>query len=244
MGKLSAFLVAVLALPLISCSSSASEQSVAANPVPVVKQQALGQPVYIQVFKEERTLELYAKLQGKYQLVDSYRICKFSGGLGPKRTEGDLKSPEGFYQATMSQLKPDSRYYQAINIGFPNEFDRAHGYSGKYLMIHGDCVSVGCYAMTDAYIAEIYRYVNSALINGQPAVNISIYPFRMTEKNMQRHRNSSYYSFWKQLQPAYAYFNEYRQAPQVDVFNGQYVVNRPPMLSGQNPSQLAFAKQE
>ncbi len=92
----------------------------------------------------------------QYQLLDSYKICNYSGGLGPKRRQGDFKSPEGFYSVQRNQLKPDSRFYKAINIGFPNAYDRAHGYDGKYLMIHGACVSVGCYAMTDSGIDEIF----------------------------------------------------------------------------------------
>ena len=96
-------------------------------------------------------------------------------------------------------------------------------------MIHGACVSIGCYAMTNAYMDEIFSYVNAALRNGQPEVAVSIYPFRMTESNMQRHRNSYYASFWKELQPGYAYFVEHRQPPTVAVNNGRYVLNGAPV---------------
>ncbi len=137
-----------------------------------------------------------------YQLLDSYRICNYSGGLGPKQRQGDFKSPEGFYSVTRNQLKPDSRFYKAINIGFPNAYDRAHGYEGKYLMIHGACVSIGCYAMTDTGIDEIFQFVTGALVFGQSSVQVSIYPFRMTNANMERHKYSYYADFWKQLKPA------------------------------------------
>ncbi|ACY83627.1 murein L,D-transpeptidase [Edwardsiella piscicida] len=240
MGKIVAMLAICLALPLAACKSSASESGTA--PRSGVNS-LLGSQVYIQIFKEERQLELYAKVQDKYQLVKSFPICKFSGGLGPKRTEGDFKSPEGFYQIDARHLKPDSRYYQAINIGYPNSFDQSHGYSGKYLMIHGDCVSVGCYAMTNDGISEIYRYVQSAFRRGQTLVNINIYPFRMTDKNMQRHRNSSYIGFWRQLQPGYQYFAQHALPPQVNVQDGRYVVNGP--LPGSDaPSRLAFTQAE
>ncbi|KAA9003280.1 murein L,D-transpeptidase [Affinibrenneria salicis] len=225
-------------LPTVAITSVASEPSPVTKEV---KQQLLGSPVYIQIFKEERVLELYAKVGGEYRILESYPICKYSGGLGPKRTEGDLKSPEGFYQVNLRQLKPDSRFYRAINIGFPNDYDKSQGYSGRYLMIHGECVSVGCYAMTNNYIDEIYRYVEQALLNGQPAIDLAIYPFRMTEQNMQRHRNSSYYNFWKQLQPGYSWFNQKRQPPAVTVFNGQYVISKPLTTSLTN-SDYAFAK--
>jgi murein L,D-transpeptidase YafK len=130
-----------------------------------------------------------------------------------RNSQGDFKSPEGFYNVTRSQLKPDSRFYKAINIGFPNAYDRAHGYEGKYLMIHGDCVSVGCYAMTDSGIDEIFQFVTGALVFGQPSVQVSIYPFRMTNANMERHKYSYYADFWKQLKPGYDYFQQTHKPP-------------------------------
>ncbi len=204
-----------------------------------------GYPIFIQIFKEERILELYTKgSHGSYQLVKSYPICNYSGGLGPKTTEGDLKSPEGFYRVKTSQLNPNSRYYRSINLGFPNEYDKSRGYSGNYLMIHGECKSVGCYAMTNSYMDEIYHYVESALLNGQYEINISIYPFRMTPQNMLHHRASSHYMFWLQLQPAYEYFIKTRRPAAINVINGQYVVNAIPIKSPllQNQSQYAFTK--
>lgn len=198
----------------------------------------MGSPVYIQIFKEERTLELWVKMGEKFQLLSSYRICNYSGGLGPKRRQGDFKSPEGFYTVQRNQLKPDSRFYKAINIGFPNAYDRQHGYEGKFLMIHGACVSVGCYAMTDAGIDQIFQYVTGALVFGQPDVKINIFPFRMTDNNMSRHKYSTYIDFWKQLKPGYDYFMTHRQPPEVSVVNGNYVVNSAPSASLSTP-QLA-----
>ncbi|OON36442.1 transpeptidase [Izhakiella australiensis] len=224
MGKI-ALLFAMIFLPAICLASLPDPSSPLAPVSKELKKQLLGTPVYIQIFKQERTLELYGKVGNEYRLLDSYRICNFSGGLGPKRRPGDFKSPEGFYSVGLSQLKPDSHFYRAINIGFPNQYDREKGYEGKYLMIHGACVSVGCYAMTDAYIQDIYDYVAAALHNGQPRVDISIYPFRMTENNMQHHRNSIYYSFWQQLQPAYAQFVKTHLPPAVNVSDGKYVLN-------------------
>lgn len=237
MGKIALALAMLFFLPAVTPSFASEQKPVTKE----LKQQLLGSPVYIQIFKEERTLELYALLQGEYRLVDSYRICNFSGGLGPKRTEGDFKSPEGFYQVDMRHLKPDSRFYRAINIGYPNEYDKAQGYSGKYLMIHGECISVGCYAMTNAYMDEIYTYAQKAFEYGQSQINISIYPFRMTDQNLQRHRNSVYARFWRELKPGYDYFAKQRMPPQVSVINGQYVVNRP-LLSGAPASEYAFTE--
>ncbi|MCV9880435.1 peptidoglycan meso-diaminopimelic acid protein amidase [Brenneria izbisi] len=242
MQKIALSFAMLFFLPAIVVTSAASELA----PIAIakeLKQQLSGSPIYIQIFKEERVLELYAKVGNSYRLLDNYPICKYSGGLGPKRIEGDFKSPEGFYQVDVRHLKPDSQYYRAINIGFPNEYDKSQGYSGKYLMIHGECVSVGCYAMTNQYMEEIYHYAERAFQNGQMKIDIAIYPFRMTEQNMRRHRNSTYYRFWRQLQPGYTYFNQHYQPPSVTVFNGQYVVN-PPLMASQSTSDYAFTKTE
>ncbi|MBD2796242.1 murein L,D-transpeptidase [Xenorhabdus sp. 18] len=195
----------------------------------------IGAKIFIQIFKEEKRLELYTQDRtGHYQLTQSYPICRYSGGLGPKTQKGDFKSPEGFYSISFKQLKPDSRYYRAINLGFPNAFDKAKGYSGSDLMIHGACKSIGCYAMTDRYMGEIYQYVESALHHGQHEIKINIYPFRMTRKNMRRHQNNDNYSFWKQLQPAYQYFAQNSIPATVSVIGGQYAINMKP----KNPSSF------
>ncbi|MFD1801430.1 peptidoglycan meso-diaminopimelic acid protein amidase [Mixta tenebrionis] len=240
MGKI-ALLFAMILLPALSMASTPEPAQPLAPVSKELKKQLLGTPVYIQIFKEERTLELYGKIGNEYRLLDSYRICNFSGGLGPKRRQGDFKSPEGFYSVKLSQLKPDSRFYRAINIGFPNQYDRERGYDGKYLMIHGACVSIGCYAMTNAYMDEIFSYVDAALRNGQPEVAVSIYPFRMTKSNLYNHRNSYYASFWQELQPGYAYFVEHRQPPTMVVNNGKYVLNATPVSGTPAASQSFLA---
>jgi len=68
--------------------------------------------------------------------------------------------------------EPNSNYYLAINTGFPNSFDRANGRTGDFLMIHGDCSSAGCYAMTDEQIAEIYALARESFFGGQKAFQI------------------------------------------------------------------------
>lgn len=226
MRKIALF-IAMLLMPCLSFAGLLSSNSSTTPVSKEYKQQLMGSPVYIQIFKEERTLDLFVKMGETYQLLDSYKICNYSGGLGPKQRQGDFKSPEGFYTVQRNQLKPDSRFYKAINIGFPNAYDRAHGYDGKYLMIHGACVSVGCYAMTDGGIDEIFQFVTGALVFGQAGVQVSIYPFRMTDANMQRHKFSTYSEFWKQLKPGYDYFEQTRKPPTVSVADGRYVVSKP-----------------
>lgn len=181
-------------------------------------------PIFIQIFKQEQRLDLYQQKGIQYELIKSYPICKYSGGLGPKKRQGDFKSPEGFYSADISQLKPDSQYHRAINVGFPNEYDRQYGYTGDYLMIHGDCVSVGCYAMLDGPMQEIYEYAEAALYSGQTSIPIHIYPFEMTESNLSKYKGLEDYDFWVQLSAGYNYFKKNKRPPEVEVYGGKYVV--------------------
>lgn len=197
-------------------------------------------PIFIQIFKQEHILKLYGEVNNHYQLIKSFQICKFSGGLGPKKITGDLKSPEGFYTITQSQLNPESRFHRAINIGYPNKFDKSNGFSGDFLMIHGGCASIGCYAMTDSSIDVIYAYVKAALNNGQREINVNIFPFEMTESNLKRYANSRFNEFWQQIKPGYDYFKRTRLPPDVTVFNRRYVVNNYTKLLNlqANPSLL------
>ena len=231
-------MAAMLLMPFFSLASVLNNPVAQTSSSKDTRQQLMGSPVYIQIFKEERTLELWVKMGEKYSLLHSYNICNFSGGLGPKRREGDFKSPEGFYTVDRRQLKPDSRFYKAMNLGFPNDYDRYHGYEGKYLMIHGACVSVGCYAMTDSGIDEIFQFVTAALIFGQPQVQIGIFPFRMTETNMARHKYSTYIKFWEELKPGYEYFTAHHQPPTIKIESGSYRV-LPPAAASVIQSELA-----
>ncbi|MBI6527535.1 murein L,D-transpeptidase [Proteus vulgaris] len=199
-----------------------------------------GRPIYIQIFKEESLLELYTeKLDGQLEKVRTYPICSYSGGLGPKKFQGDLKSPEGFYQVNFAQLNPNSRFYRAINLGFPNQYDKSKGYTGDFLMIHGACKSVGCYAMTDSVMDEIYQYAELALKNGQSVINIHIFPFKMTNENMKKHHYSTDIGFWQQLRPAYQYVEERKQIPSVTVKDGRYLVNSASITPNQTTLNLS-----
>ncbi|MGI9414597.1 MAG: L,D-transpeptidase family protein [Hyphomicrobiales bacterium] len=185
---------------------------------------AAGAPVYVRIFKQESELELWAERDGAYVLVKRYPICTWSGALGPKLREGDLQSPEGFYRVTRGLLNPNSRYHLSFNIGFPNAYDRAHGRTGSFLMVHGNCVSIGCYAMTDPGIEEIYGMVEAALDKGQPAVPVHIFPFRMTEDNLERHRTSEWIGFWRNLKQGYDAFEAEGRPPEITVSGGAYRV--------------------
>jgi len=146
-------------------------------------------PILVRLFKEEAELEVWKQARdGRYALLKTYPICRWSGELGPKIREGDRQAPEGFYTIAPGQMNPLSNYYLAFNMGYPNAFDRAHGRTGSQLMVHGDCSSRGCYAMTDEQIGEIYALAREAVFGEQRAFQVQAYPFRMTPKNMARHR--------------------------------------------------------
>lgn len=183
----------------------------------------LGAPVFLRIFKEEETLEVWLQNGKKFELFQSYPICYFSGNLGPKLKVGDRQSPEGFYSVPASALNPYSQFHLSFNLGYPNAFDRAHGRTGSLLMIHGDCVSIGCYAMTDPGIEEIYTLVEAALRNGQKSFQVHSFPFRMTKKNLARHRSSEWWDFWSNLQEGYDLFEQDQVPPVVRVQDRRYV---------------------
>jgi murein L,D-transpeptidase YafK len=181
-------------------------------------------PILLRIFKEESELEVWKQDgSGHFALLRTYPICRWSGQLGPKIKEGDRQAPEGFYTITRGQMNPNSNYYLAINTGFPNTYDRANGRTGAFLMVHGDCASVGCYAMTDEQIAEIYALARESFLGGQKSFQLEAFPFRMTPLNMARHRNSPHMAFWKMLKQGYDHFEITRLEPRVDVCEKRYV---------------------
>jgi len=180
--------------------------------------------ILTRIFKEESELEVWKEDKtGRFAILRTYPICRWSGDLGPKIKAGDRQAPEGFYAITPGLMNPNSNYYLAINTGFPNAYDRANGRTGAFLMIHGDCASAGCYAMTDEQIAEIYALARESFFGGQKSFQIQAYPFRMTPHNMARHRNSPHMAFWKMLKEGYDHFEVTHLAPKVDVCEKRYV---------------------
>src|SRR5579864_1520758 len=181
-------------------------------------------PILVRLFKEESELEVWKQDNtGHFELLKTYPICRWSGELGPKVKLGDRQAPEGFYKITHGQMNHNSNYYLAINTGFPNTYDRANGRTGEFLMIHGDCSSAGCYAMTDEQIAEIYALARESFFGGQRAFQIQAYPFRMTPLNMAKHRDSPHMAFWKMIKQGYDHFEVSHLEPKVDVCEKRYV---------------------
>jgi murein L,D-transpeptidase YafK len=184
------------------------------------------QPVLIRIFKAESELEVWkARDDGRFYLFKTYPICSYSGGLGPKVEQGDRQAPEGFYLVSLNQMNPRSKYHLSFDVGFPNSYDKAYGRTGQNIMVHGDCTSAGCYAMTDAVVEEIFILVREALQAGQPAFQIQAYPFRMTAANLTAHKDDKWYDFWKNLKEGYDYFEISHMPPKVAVCEKRYLIN-------------------
>jgi murein L,D-transpeptidase YafK len=227
---------AALAAGVLLAGCNSDEVSLATNakanqPVPpkllaamVEKDMDLNSPILVRLFKQEAELEVWKQdRSGRFALLKTYPICRWSGDLGPKVREGDRQAPEGFYAISPAQMNPQSAYYLSFNTGYPNAFDRALGRSGSQLMVHGDCSSRGCYAMTDEQIAEIYSLGRESFFGGQRAFQLQAYPFKMTPVNMAKHRNNPNMPFWKMIKEGWDHFEITRQEPKVDFCEKKYV---------------------
>ena len=234
---------AALAAGVLLAGCNADEVSLANNakanqPVPpklvaamTEKDMDLQSPILVRLFKQEAELEVWKQNRsGRFELLKTYPICRWSGDLGPKVREGDRQAPEGFYAISPGQMNPQSAYYLSFNTGYPNAYDKSLGHTGSELMVHGDCSSRGCYAMTDEQIAEIYALGRESFFGGQKAFQFQAYPFRMTPVNMAKHRNNPNMPFWKMIKEGYDHFEITRQEPKVDFCEKKYVFDaaRPP----------------
>lgn len=207
----------------------------------------IGSPVFVRIFKREGALELFVRQGGRYALKKTYPICKMSGRVGPKLKNADYQAPEGFYAVTARQLNPRSQYHLAFNVGYPNAFDRQNGRTGSAIMVHGDCVSIGCFAMTNKGIDEIYGYVAAALRNGQREVPVHIFPFRMSESAIARETGggfatlfatrddgggagatSQWGDFWREIKKGYDLFERTGEPPLAYACKGHYAFSPGP----------------
>ena len=230
----SALLTALIALPVLtlaqSCHGNARAKAAAERVSPTLENDLaarglkLGSPVFIRAFKKEGELEVFVKdvTTGKFKLFRNYPIAAASGKLGPKRAEGDHQVPEGFYFVNRSRMNPNSRFHLAFNIGYPNAYDRAHQRTGSHIMVHGNQVSIGCLAMTDAKIEEIYTLCDAALKRDQPFFRVHIFPFRMDEQAMEQAKDSKWLPFWRNLKEGYDWFEKHATPPNVTVKDKRY----------------------
>jgi murein L,D-transpeptidase YafK len=230
MKKIWVVLIAASAVLLAGCSLPGGPHL---NPLSEQAQALLAEkgmrqdkPIFVRVFKEESELEVWkAKDDGRFYHFKTYPVCNWSGKLGPKQKVGDKQAPEGFYRVSARQMNPASSYHLSFNMGYPNAYDRANERTGNHLMIHGDCKSVGCYAMTDALMEEIYILARESFKGGQESFEVHAYPFRMTNKNIKRHKRNKWTPFWREIKKGYDHFQKVKQPPPVKVCERRYLVN-------------------
>lgn len=184
-----------------------------------------GAPLLLRIFKLESTLEVWAERDGRYVLFRSYPICAWSGRLGPKLRQGDRQAPEGFYRVGRDQMNPASQFHLSFNLGYPNAYDRAHSRSGDYLMVHGSCVSVGCYAIGDAAIEAVYTLMSATFAAGSESIEVHAFPFRFDrEDRAQRLADPQWGAFWRELAAGWDAFEVARRLPEIAAADGHYVV--------------------
>jgi murein L,D-transpeptidase YafK len=180
-------------------------------------------PILMRAYKKESEIEVWKRgSDGRYALLKTYPMCRWSGQLGPKTREGDRQAPEGFYTVAPAQMNPNSSFHLSFDLGYPNAYDRAHGRTGAHLMVHGSCSSSGCFAMTDEAISEVYALARESFASGQRSFQFQSYPFRMTAENLAKHRLDPNIAFWRNLKEGSDYFELAKQEPQVSVANQQY----------------------
>lgn len=185
----------------------------------------VGAPVFLRSFKESFEIEVWLE-PGPGQAFEYFRTYRTAswgpGSLGPKLKEGDLQSPEGFYAVGLGQLNPRSAYHLAFNVGYPNALDSALGRTGSFIMVHGGEASIGCLAVTDESIEEIYLLVEAALRAGQLAVELHLFPFRPTPARLSRATGHPSIGFWQNLAEGYDFFERGKRPPRVFVENRRY----------------------
>ncbi|WP_086047911.1 L,D-transpeptidase family protein [Hugenholtzia roseola] len=189
--------------------------------------------ILIRAFKAEARLEVWGKnkKEATFRLLKSYEICASSGTLGAKRKEGDRQVPEGFYH--INHFNADSFYHLSMGINYPNAADRFHADKkrpGGAIYVHGSCVTIGCIPLTDEKIEEVYLLALEARNNGQKHVPVYIFPFEMSNQNLEKYSKiySSQQDFWKNLKVGYDYFELHKKLPIFSVAEGLYIFNLKP----------------
>ena len=191
--------------------------------------------IYIRSFKYDRQLEVWVKGNYKepYQLFKTYKVCMQSGTFGPKRMEGDHQVPEGFY--FINDFNPNSNYHLSLGINYPNTSDRILSDAfrpGSDIYIHGNCVSVGCIAINDFPIEELYILTSYARSNGQDFIPVHVFPVKYSEKKSMDHLNlfvkekEEFQKFASNIKQVYSYFEEKKQLPVIMVNKkGEYIID-------------------
>lgn len=218
----------ILALVLSACQSleSKDQKPLSAEMKTLLQRKGVktGGQMYVRIFKQESEMEIWLeKTSGTFTRVKTYNICNWSGDIGPKTAQGDRQAPEGFYVVTPRQMNPNSKYHLSFNMGYPNAYDKAHNYTGAHLMVHGGCLSMGCYAITDEAVQELYALARESFVGGQRKFLVHAFPFHMTKANLRFRKNNKWYGFWQNLKEGHDLFLRTGKPPIVGTKNGRYV---------------------
>jgi murein L,D-transpeptidase YafK len=251
-SRVTAWAASGVVILAISGAPALAENEKATAPIPAVtvalmaaKNTSPSAPLLIRTYKKEAELEVWKLAKGgRYVYIKTFPICRWSGQLGPKQNQGDRQTPEGFYSIARRQMNPNSHYYLSFDTGFPNAYDKAHGASGAYLMVHGTCSSAGCYAMTDKQIGEIYAIAREALAGGQQAFQFQAFPFRMTAQNMAKYRTDKNIDFWRQLKEGSDRFDATGEEPVVSIVDGRYTFAPSRDLAKEQAAEIFHAAEE
>ncbi len=177
--------------------------------------------VFIRIFKYEKEIEIWVNNSEKkeYSLYKKYPICKISGSLGPKRKEGDFQVPEGFYYVNDFNYK--SKYKKSLGVNYPNESDKIlspHKKLGGNIYIHGDCISVGCNAIGNKFIEELF----SICIKTKNPIPVHIFPINF--KNNKSANTLLFYNyvydnknFEINLRNGFNFFEQNKYPPKIKV---------------------------
>lgn len=191
--------------------------------------------LFVRAFKAEDTLEVWIRSaeNQRYALLESFKIAGRSGGPGPKRKQGDLQVPEGFYQ--IDRYNPLSNFHLSMGINYPNPSDKIlsnQSRPGGDIFIHGNEVTVGCIPITDEKIEELYLWCIEAKDRGQETIPVTIFPGRFPLKQtdvLDRPLPESVTKgLWLDLEKAYDYFEESGQLAEVNFLsNGRHEITGP-----------------
>jgi murein L,D-transpeptidase YafK len=199
---------------------------------------SLGSPVLLRAFKSESEFEVWIRKDDTYVLFATYPVCHWSGTIGPKLREGDKQTPEGFYTVTRTQMRHVGRWPRSMNLGFPNVYDKAQARSGSHILVHGGCSSVGCFAMTNSVVEEIYGMTERAIAGGQTFIPVHVFPFRMTDANLASQKDSPWHSFWANLKEGHDFVERTKRPPRISVCDNRYRFHDMVLGEGTEPGPL------
>jgi hypothetical protein len=163
-------------------------------------------------YKDEKELEVWASSEegGRAERIATYGICAASGLLGPKRFEGDRQVPEGHY--VLQYGWAESNYHLEMKVSYPNMVDKVLGPKdrplGGEIMIHGDCASIGCLAMGDERVEELWVMMKA---KGDARVKVQIYPSRDMDALLGDRKYAPYHAFWRNLKEGRDLFENERR---------------------------------